>query len=57
MESLKILDEINPDRRRFVGAAAIAVAATQLGMIGPAAAQDPRAPPHLSPERVRPSDR
>jgi pimeloyl-ACP methyl ester carboxylesterase len=35
----KIVDDINQDRRRFFGAAAMAVAATQLGMIGPAAAQ------------------
>lgn len=35
----KIMDEINQDRRRFVGAAAMALAATQLGMISPAAAQ------------------
>jgi pimeloyl-ACP methyl ester carboxylesterase len=34
----KIVDEINPDRRRFFGAAA-AVGATQLGIIAPAAAQ------------------
>ena len=35
----KIVDEINQDRRRFFGTAAMAIAATQLGMIGPAAAQ------------------
>ena len=35
----KIMDEINQDRRRFFGTAAMALAATQLGMIGPAAAQ------------------
>jgi pimeloyl-ACP methyl ester carboxylesterase len=35
----RIVDDINKDRRRFFGAAAMAVAATQLGMIGPAAAQ------------------
>jgi pimeloyl-ACP methyl ester carboxylesterase len=39
MDTLKILDEINQHRRRFFGAAAMAVAATQLGMIGSAAAQ------------------
>jgi pimeloyl-ACP methyl ester carboxylesterase len=33
------VDEINQDRRRFFGSAAMAVAATQLAMIGPAAAQ------------------
>jgi pimeloyl-ACP methyl ester carboxylesterase len=35
----KIVDEINQDRRRFFATAAMAIAATQLGMIGPAAAQ------------------
>ena len=35
----KIADEINQDRRRFFGTAAMAFAATQLGMIGTAAAQ------------------
>jgi pimeloyl-ACP methyl ester carboxylesterase len=39
MDTIKIVDEINHDRRRFFGASAMAVAATQLGMIGPAAAQ------------------
>src|SRR5215475_12216973 len=39
MDTNKIVDEINQDRRRFFGSAAMAVAATQLGMIGPAAAQ------------------
>jgi pimeloyl-ACP methyl ester carboxylesterase len=39
MDTVKILDEINQPRRRFFGTAAMAVAATQLGMIGPAAAQ------------------
>ena len=39
MDTIKTLDDINQDRRRFFGTAAMAVAATQLGMIGPAAAQ------------------
>src|SRR5882724_5662061 len=39
MDTIKTLDEINQRRRRFFGAAAMAVVATQLGMIGPAAAQ------------------
>src|SRR5262250_1421280 len=39
MDTNRIVDEINQDRRRFFGSAAMAVAATQLGMIGPAAAQ------------------
>jgi pimeloyl-ACP methyl ester carboxylesterase len=36
----KTVDEINQDRRRFFGTAAMAIAASQLGMIGPAAAQE-----------------
>src|SRR6266581_1788965 len=39
MDTIKIVGEIDQDRRRFFGGAAMAVAATQLGMIGPAAAQ------------------
>jgi pimeloyl-ACP methyl ester carboxylesterase len=39
MDTIKVSDEINQHRRRFFGTAAMAVAATQLGMIGPAAAQ------------------
>ena len=39
MDTIRIADEINQDRRRFFGSAAMAVAASQLGMIGPAAAQ------------------
>jgi pimeloyl-ACP methyl ester carboxylesterase len=39
MDTIKIEDEISQDRRRFFGTAAMAVAATQLGMIGSAAAQ------------------
>src|SRR5262245_41414828 len=39
MGTIKIADEINQDRRRFFGTAAMAVAAAKLGMIGPAAAQ------------------
>jgi pimeloyl-ACP methyl ester carboxylesterase len=35
----RTVDEINQDRRRFFGTAAMALAATQVGMIGPAAAQ------------------
>src|SRR3984893_15165388 len=36
---MQTVDETNPDRRRFLGTAAMAVAATQLGMINQAAAQ------------------
>ena len=39
MDSIKIIDEINRHRRRFFGAAAMAVAAAQLGMTGRAEAQ------------------
>src|SRR6202521_3153385 len=39
MDRIKIADEVNRDRRRFFGAAAMAVASTQLGIITPAAAQ------------------
>jgi pimeloyl-ACP methyl ester carboxylesterase len=39
MVTSKIVDEINQDRRRFFGTAAMTIAAAQLGMIGSAAAQ------------------
>jgi pimeloyl-ACP methyl ester carboxylesterase len=39
METIRNANEINQDRRRFFGTAAMAVAATQLGTIGSAAAQ------------------
>jgi pimeloyl-ACP methyl ester carboxylesterase len=39
MDRIKIADEVNRDRRRFFGTAAMAVASTQLGMINPATAQ------------------
>jgi pimeloyl-ACP methyl ester carboxylesterase len=39
MDALRSVDEINRDRRRFVGGAAMAIAGGQLGMIDPAAAQ------------------
>jgi pimeloyl-ACP methyl ester carboxylesterase len=39
MDTIEISDEINQHRRRVLGAAAMAVIATPLGMIGPAAAQ------------------
>src|SRR5262245_9042987 len=43
MDAIKFAVEINQDRRRFFGTAAIAVAATQLGMIGRAVAQQTEA--------------
>src|SRR5262245_46183078 len=39
MDTIKIPSEVDQDRRRFFGTAAMAVAAAQLGMIGSAAAQ------------------
>ena len=50
-------EEINDDRRRFLGTATIAIAAAQLGMIGSAKAQSskpqsPDLPPPDSPERT-----
>ena len=39
MDKIEISDEINQDRRRFFGTAAMTVAAAQLGMIGSADAQ------------------
>jgi pimeloyl-ACP methyl ester carboxylesterase len=36
---MQTVDEINQDRRRLLGTAAMAIASTQLGMINPAAAQ------------------
>ena len=39
MDTIKMVDEINQDRRRFFSTIAMAVAATQLGTIAPAAAQ------------------
>jgi D-arabinose 1-dehydrogenase-like Zn-dependent alcohol dehydrogenase len=39
MDTIKIVDEINQDRRRLFRTIAMAVAATQLGTIAPAAAQ------------------
>ncbi len=48
MHSLNIPDEIDQDRRRFLGTAAMAVAATQLGLIAPAAAQQATEEPATS---------
>ena len=51
-------DEINHHRRRFFGAAAMAVAATQLGMIGPCRSTASLERRHaIKPERTRPSAR
>jgi pimeloyl-ACP methyl ester carboxylesterase len=48
MDTLKILEDINHHRRRFLGAAALAIAATQLGMLASAKAQ-PSAPKKMAP--------
>jgi pimeloyl-ACP methyl ester carboxylesterase len=45
MDRIKIVEEINRHRRRFFGAGAMAVDATQLGMIGTATAQSGTAKP------------
>jgi pimeloyl-ACP methyl ester carboxylesterase len=42
MDAIKVLDDIDHPRRRFFGAAAMAIAAAQLGLIGRARAQDGR---------------
>ena len=39
MHESETATDINPDRRRFIGAAATTVAAVQLGMLGSADAQ------------------
>ena len=39
MDTLKMPEKFDQNRRRFFGAAAMTIAATQLGMIGSAAAQ------------------
>src|SRR4051794_18227529 len=39
MDATNITDEINQERRRFFGTAALTIAATQFGMIGSAVAQ------------------
>lgn len=48
MYSLNIPDEIDQDRRRFLGTAAMAVAATQVGLIPQAAAQQATEEPATS---------
>jgi pimeloyl-ACP methyl ester carboxylesterase len=45
MESLKILKEINQDRRRFLGTAAMTIAAAELLISGSASAQSGNAEP------------
>src|SRR6185312_17165171 len=44
MRAIKMVDGIDQHRRRFVGAAAMAAAVTQLGMVGSAAAQSSAKP-------------
>ena len=53
MDTIKIADEIDQDRRRFLGATAMTAAAAQLGMMGCAKAQSGKTkPPRL--EAIRP---
>ena len=58
MSKIKVWDEINQDRRRFFGTAAMTVAAAQFGIIGPADAQSGKAKPAqlppVKPGRTRP---
>ena len=49
MDTIKIAEDINRHRRRFLGAAAVTVAAAQLGMIGSAAAQAGKTGAHALP--------
>ena len=53
MDTIKISEEINQHRRRFVGAAAMTAAAAQLGMIGSAAAQPGKTRPSGCPRSSR----
>jgi hypothetical protein len=45
MDVITMPEEINHDRRRFLGTAAMTIAAAQLGMIGSAKAQSSKARP------------
>src|SRR5262249_42943846 len=49
MDTSEIADRINQERRRFFATAAGGVAAAQLGIIGPAAAQRTEATPGIKP--------
>jgi pimeloyl-ACP methyl ester carboxylesterase len=49
MDTIKIAEEINPDRRRFFGTAALTIAAAQLGIIGSAHAQSGKTKATLPP--------
>ena len=53
MDTIKIAEEINQHRRRFLGTAAMTVAAAQLGMIGSAAAQPGKTKRHSCPRSSR----
>jgi pimeloyl-ACP methyl ester carboxylesterase len=48
MDKIEISDEFNQDRRRFFGAAAMTVAAAQLGMMGSADAQSDKIPAQMA---------
>ena len=49
IENQSPADDIDHDRRRFVGTATMALAAAQLGMIGPAEAQQRTKMPAIKP--------
>jgi pimeloyl-ACP methyl ester carboxylesterase len=49
MDTIKMPDEVNPRRRRFVGAATMAAAAAQFGMIRAAVAQSGGTAPTIKP--------
>jgi len=49
MGTIKMSQDINHDRRRFLGTAAMTVAAAQLGMIGFSAAQSSKPKPATVP--------
>ena len=59
MGTFRISEEINQERRRFFGTAAMTIAAAQLGMLGSAEAQAGNARPANLPAmklgRIRPS--
>ena len=53
MDTIKTAEEINQHRRRFLGAAAMTVAAAQLGMIGSRSAQAGKTKPTSCPRSSR----
>ena len=53
MGTIKMSQDINHDRRRFFGTAAMTIAAAKLGMIGSARAQSGNAGPAVCPRSSR----